>query len=161
MLIAKTHGGIFMSVSASSARRAAAGKERSLAVCIPLGVSASLLSGLLLLAVSAAVCLKAKDPDPITTPLALCSLFFGAMTGGHVCARLHGKNRGFCGALSGLFFVALLILIAFATGSALRPALFGICAPCTVLLSAIAGAVSCRAKRDKGRKRSVRAKKHR
>ena len=150
-----------MSVSTASGRRASSVPTRSLTLCIPLGAIASLSIGLAMLAVLSAVCLKLKDPDPITPPLALAALFLSAMAGGRLCARMHGKNGAFCGALSGLFFVALLILIAFAMESALRPALFGVGAPCTVLCSAIAGATACRAKRDKGNRRTPRTKKHR
>ncbi len=147
-------------ITGAAFQKAAAGKRRtdkhmgkSLAVCIPLGALCALIFGILLLALFTVIGLRMRDPDPITPPLALTALFLCALLGGYTAARLHGRSGLLCGAATALLFVAILVLLVFARGGAIKLSLFVICAPASIVLSAVAGVCAVSGRSEKRRKK--------
>ncbi len=137
----------------NSKKKNGAGRSAGFFVCIPLGAFGALLLGLLLLSLCTAMGLKMEDPDRITPALAIAAFFFSSLFCGYVSARLHGKSGFFCGALSGLLFIGILILSVFALGRAIRFSLFAVCAPAAVICAALAGVCAVSRKTEKKRRK--------
>jgi putative membrane protein (TIGR04086 family) len=139
MLLAKRLGGIFMSKKSTVKNRTQSGKEKSFFVSVFLGTLISLIIGILLLVVSCFAGLSTEDPERLAPIFALVSLFITALLGGYIAARTHKENGLFCGALSGILLIGILVLLVFAFSLSIRISLFGICAPAIIVSSAVAG----------------------
>ena len=139
MLLAKRLGGIFMSKKSTVKNRTQSGKEKSFFVSVFLGTLLSLVIGLLLLVISCFAGLSMEDPEKLAPVFALISLFITALLGGYIAARTHKENGFFCGALSGILLVGILVLLVFAFSLSIKISLLLICAPAVIVSSAVAG----------------------
>jgi putative membrane protein (TIGR04086 family) len=114
-------------------------KEAVFPVAVLSGTVFSVLLGMLLLALSCIPILSLSDPLRFAPVFALISLFVSSAVGAYVAARLHGKSGLACGVLSTLAFILILALTACLLSLKIRTTLFFICAPCLLLISAVAG----------------------
>ncbi len=114
-------------------------KEKSFFVSVFLGTLFALLIGFLLLILSCFAGLSMEDPDQFTPIFSLVSLFITALSSGYIAARTHRENGLFCGALSGIFLIGILVLLVFAFSLSIKISLFFICAPAIIVSAALAG----------------------
>lgn len=128
-----------MSKSRTVKNRTQPKKEKSFFVSVFLGTLVSLAIGLILLVISCFAGLSMENPDQFTPIFALVSLFATALFGGYLSARAHRENGLFCGALSGILLVGILVLLVFAFSFSIKISLFLICAPAVIVCSAVAG----------------------
>ncbi len=125
---------------------------KSFFVSVFLGTLFSLLIGIFLLMIFCLAGLSLEDPDRLVPIFSLVALFVSAFFAGYLSARLHRETGFLCGALSGVFLIGILVLLAFACSFSIQISLFFICAPFAVVISAIAGVGGVR-KREKPRKK--------
>lgn len=128
-----------MDKTLSNKKHAGAKKEKSFFVSVFTGTVIALVVGILLLLAACLIGLSLDDPDKLTAPLALGSLFVTALLAGYLSARGHKKNGLLCGAVSGILLTGIMVLLAFAFGLGIRLSLFAICAPAVIVCAAIAG----------------------
>ena len=140
MLLAKRLGGIFfMSKFPTVKSHTQPKKEKNFFVSVFLGTCISLAIGLLLLVIACFVGLSTEDPSRFTPIFSLVVLFITALLSGYISARTHRENGFFCGLLSGILLVGILVILVFAFHYTIRFSLFAICAPAVVIASSIAG----------------------
>ena len=130
-----------MSKKTTVKNRTQKGKEKSFFVSVFLGTVISLALGLLLLVLSCFAGLS-------------ISLFITALSGGYIAARTHRENGFFCGALSGVFLIGILVLLVFIFSLSIKISLFLICAPAVIVSSAVSGVCGVSAGTTQKHKRS-------
>ncbi len=143
-----------MSKKTTVKNRTQKGKEKSFFVSVFLGTVISLALGLLLLVLSCFAGLSMEDPEKFTPVFSLISLFITALSGGYIAARTHRENGFFCGALSGVFLIGILVLLVFIFSLSIKISLFLICAPAVIVSSAVSGVCGVSAGTTQKHKRS-------
>ena len=140
MLLAKRLGGIFfMSKFPNTQSRSQAKKEKNFFVSVFLGTLISLAIGMILLVITCLLLLTTEDPAGFTPIFALVILFVTALLSGYISAHTYHENGFFCGLLSGILLVGMLVVLVFAFHCTIRFSLFSICAPAVVIASSLAG----------------------
>ena len=114
-------------------------KEKNFLVSVLIGTAVSLLTGMLLLALSCFPALMMEDPLRFAPAFAIVSLFVSTIFGSHISARTYGKNGLACGALSALLVIAVLVVGAFIFEWKIKTVLFAVCAPALLICAMIAG----------------------
>jgi putative membrane protein (TIGR04086 family) len=123
--------------------------EKSFFVSVFLGTLISLAIGIALLLIACFTGLSMEDPDRLIPIFSLISLFITALLGGYLSARAHRENGLFCGALSGILLIGILVLFVFALSLSIRVSLFLICGPAVIISAAVAGVCGVSADTDK------------
>ena len=113
------------------------GNEKNFFICAAQGLLAAFLCSLILALACCFIGLSMDDPDKYTKIFALVSLFSGAFAGGFATARKMGRATLLCGALTGIFIIALLVFITLGFSLPLDLGLFGLCAPCVLALAVL------------------------
>ena len=107
----------------------------------------SLLCGVILLSVMAAIALTQPNPSAMITPLALAVLGLSGLVGGLVCVRRAGRSPALCGLTFGLLFVLVtwvLSLIPMEAGESTSLPGVWLIRAVVVLLSCLGAAVGAR-----------------
>ncbi|MBQ8403324.1 MAG: TIGR04086 family membrane protein [Clostridia bacterium] len=112
-------------------------KEKNLFLCAAKGLLAAVICTLLLAVVCCFIGLSMGDPDKYTKIFALVSLFAGAFVGGFATAHEMGRATLFCGVLTGILLIAVMVLAALGFALPLDFGLFGLCAPCVLALAVL------------------------
>ncbi|MBO5938912.1 MAG: TIGR04086 family membrane protein [Clostridia bacterium] len=76
-----------------------------------IGVGASLLCAAVLLLVGALICQRSQDPNKMTLPLGLVSLYLSALLGGIVAVRHRGSSALLCGAVCGILLLVFFWIV--------------------------------------------------
>lgn len=119
-----------MKKTASSKAR----QKKNIFVCALRGVLTAALIALFLAAAAAFIGISMEDPERYTKIFAFASLLPAAFAGGFACARAKGHATLLCGALTGLFLLALIALAALCLSQGMSPVRFGVTAPCVLAL---------------------------
>ena len=109
-------------------------QEQNIFLCALRGVLAAALCAIALAVLTSVIGLSMAEPDKYTKIFAFVCLFCAAFAGGFVCARAKGSATLLCGALTGLFLLALIAVITLCFSLSMNVPLFGICVPCVLLL---------------------------
>ncbi len=104
------------------------------------GAILSLLTGTVLLFLSAAICYSAEEPNRLILPLGLCTLYLMSIPGGFFAARKNGRAPLLCGLLCGTVLFLLFLLISLLLPASQNTPRFGLSLllrtlilPCSVL----------------------------
>jgi putative membrane protein (TIGR04086 family) len=79
--------------------------------CSLFGLLAMLISGLLLITVTAAIAFACPDPASLTAPLSLLSLMLSELVGGFVCSKLSKGHPLVCGLVCGAVCALCMLLL--------------------------------------------------
>lgn len=89
-----------------------ASSQGSLIAKVPIVLLSMILSGLLLLLISAYFALKTDSPILLSSPLSLAALYLSALVGGVVCSLTLEKPQSYiCSIVSSSFFVIITVTL--------------------------------------------------